>query len=163
MDRASKHKKWEKFTIPSEVLATLPNTCTSAPLLQLPTEILITIFDEVEIINQLALALTCKRLLQVSTLVSLDVSDLVVRKPDTLGLRELLFRLGPTTEDWRICIHCTKFRPTRQSYWKAKADLEKWTEAENRQGWMMAIIHLWEHFYGGSCCPECMAKDGCFS
>ncbi|OBT88617.1 hypothetical protein VE02_03991 [Pseudogymnoascus sp. 03VT05] len=106
----SRHQKWDKFIIPSEVLATLPNACTGAPLLQLPTEILIIIFDKANLIDQLCLALACKRLLQVSTMVSMDASE-----PDAISMQALHDRLGPTTKDWRVCFGCTQYRPKRES------------------------------------------------
>ncbi|KFY77963.1 hypothetical protein V499_02776 [Pseudogymnoascus sp. VKM F-103] len=140
---------------PDCALPTLPNACTVAPLLQLPTEILITIFDEVNLIDQLCLALSCKRLLQVSTMVSLDVSD-----PDALSL---YYRLGPTSKDWRFCFGCTQYRPTRESYWKAKANLGNWAEAKDKQDDMMAIIQDWEHLQTMFYCPECLAKMRCLS
>ncbi|OBT74992.1 hypothetical protein VF21_06297 [Pseudogymnoascus sp. 05NY08] len=57
-------RPWKKFTVPSEVLDTLQDASRGAPLLRLPMEILIAIFEEVDDIDQLALAVSCKHLLQ---------------------------------------------------------------------------------------------------
>ncbi|OBT74993.1 hypothetical protein VF21_06296 [Pseudogymnoascus sp. 05NY08] len=157
MGRGSRHQKWDKFIIPSEVLATLSDACSAAPLLQLPTEILIIIFDKVNLIDQLCLALACKHLLQVSTVVSMDASE-----PDALSMQALHYQLHPTTKDWRTCFGCTQYRPKRERYWIAKADKEKWAETEAKQYDMMTIIHDWEHRHHIFYCPECLGKMGCF-
>ncbi|ELR06161.1 hypothetical protein VC83_01308 [Pseudogymnoascus destructans] len=70
-------------------------------------EILIAIFKEVDDIDQLALAVSCKHLLQVFTLVSLKTS---------IWLKDILVRLlSPTTNARKICSVCTLYRPTGKS------------------------------------------------
>ncbi|KAA6406430.1 MAG: hypothetical protein FRX48_09781 [Lasallia pustulata] len=66
---------WKAFIIPQNFL-NVP--CTrSSPLLCLPIEILIEIFDHVGPLDQLSLAFVCKHLLQVSALVSLKTSAFI--------------------------------------------------------------------------------------
>lgn len=118
-----------------------------------------TIFDEVDIIDQLALALACKHLLQDFTLVSLDISKLIREEPDVGTVLALLCRLRPTTEDWKLCMGCFKYRPTTESYWKAKSDRDNWARAkENNQEDIMGLIHGWKQYRSNMFCPECVAK-----
>ncbi|KFX91611.1 hypothetical protein O988_07672 [Pseudogymnoascus sp. VKM F-3808] len=140
-------RQWKQFTVPREVLSTLQNTCPSTPLLQLPTEILIAIFDRADDIDQLALALSCKHLIHASTLVSLKNSVFAGHMVNPYQLRTILVRLmSPTTNAWKLCTLCTLYRPTRKSYWEVKADLRKWEEVKAKEAELMTItINDWKY------------------
>lgn len=146
------------LTAPCQVLSTLQNTCPPTPLLQLPTEILIAIFDRADDIDQLALALSCKHLIHASTLVSLKSSVCAGHMVNPYQLRTILVRLmSPTTNAWKLCTLCTLYRPTRKSYWKVKADLQKWEEVKAKEAELMTItISDWKHVEKEVFCPECM-------
>ncbi|KFZ00684.1 hypothetical protein V500_00970 [Pseudogymnoascus sp. VKM F-4518 (FW-2643)] len=148
-----------------KVLDTLQDASPAAPFPQLPTEILVAIFNEVDDIDQLALALSCKRLLEASTLVSLKSSVWTgyFMKPDLR--RAVLSRLvSPTTKTWntwKVCSGvCTAYRPTQKRYWKAKADLDRWAVIKaNEPEMMLGAIKDWKHNPGASFCPLCNLSD----
>lgn len=117
-----------------------------------------TIFDEADDVDQLALALSCKHLLQASTLVSLKTSVCAGYWVNPYRLRALLAQLlSPTTNAWKICTICTRYRPTRKRYWKAKADLQKWNIVKAKEPELITtIINDWKHAKKTTFCPECM-------
>ncbi|KFY13336.1 hypothetical protein V491_06429 [Pseudogymnoascus sp. VKM F-3775] len=85
---------------------TSQNMCPGSPLLWLPMEILMVIFGKANDMDQLALALSCKHLLQVSTLVPLKPSACAIsadeervlkpqRRSAEMGLNE-----SKASKDW---------------------------------------------------------------
>src|SRR2546423_4256398 len=96
----------------------------SSLLSLLPTELLVQIFNHAGLLDQLALALTCKYLLQVSTFVCLKISSLTGKSVSCRrSTMEELLRIvrplyaGRPKRAWHICVDCLQYRPTRKSYW----------------------------------------------
>lgn len=168
---------WKQFTVPSgvrlrklllpprvilttsyQLLGTLQNASRGAPLLQLPMEILIAIFEEVDDVDQLALAVSCKHLLQLSTLVSLKTSIWAGRLVSPHRMMDVLVRLlSPTTNAWKICTICTLYRPTREKYWKAKAVLQgRDVVKAGKEMPMTGGINEWKYNKNATVCPECV-------
>ncbi|KFZ16221.1 hypothetical protein V501_02336 [Pseudogymnoascus sp. VKM F-4519 (FW-2642)] len=150
-------RPWKQFTVPSELLDTFQNAHPAPPLLQLPIEILIAIFEEVDDVDQLALAVSCKQLLQVSTLVSLKSSMWAGRLVSPYRMMDILVRLlSPTTNAWKICTVCTLYRPTREKYWKAKADLQgRDVVKAGKEMPMTGGINEWKYNKNATVCPNC--------
>lgn len=170
-------RPWKKFTVPSEVslkklplplrvilttsyqlLDTLQNASRAPPLLQLPTEILIAIFEEVSYLDQLALAVSSKHLLHVSTLVTLKTNKFAGNPLSPWRMQAILIRLlSPTTTAWKICSACSLYRPTRKKYWKAKADLHGWDLGKaGKEVPMTERISGWKHNKTDTVCPDCI-------
>ena len=106
----------------------------SAAILHLPTEILLLIFHQAYRLDRLCLALTCKRLLQVSSLLPLHIPSvprhrLHVSTPATpcIGMVTLLRRLkllgrtGRAKKTVALCCDCLRYRPTRKGFWNKDA------------------------------------------
>lgn len=148
-------RRWKPFSIPQPLLNAIP--INSSPLTRLPSEILVEIFNHVGLIDQLVLAFTCKHLLQVSTLVSLKMSNFVGARlaegsKQSSIMENLLKRVKPLTaagrpkKGWQICVDCLRYRPVRMSYWKKK----RRTGPITWDGW---VVH-WNDGYSLQC-PEC--------
>jgi hypothetical protein len=132
----------------------------SSPLLCLPTEILISIFVYADIIDRFALALTCKKLLQISSLVTLKTSVFIGQAESNRScitristMEQLLRRVKPLTttglptKTRSICIDCLQYRLTKKSYWEKKAvtcNISVWR----------SIISGWNNGHSLQC-PEC--------
>lgn len=114
------------FVIPPDLLAAVPSV--SSPLVRLPSELLLHLFSHtIDPLDQLCLALTCRRLLQVSSCLSMKIPS--VAKHRYLSWRScgrilpLLRRLAPVDTRGRpsrtlaLCCDCLWYRPTRKSYW----------------------------------------------
>ena len=145
-----------------QVLDTLQDANPAAPFIQLPTEMLVAIFNEVDDIDQLALALSCTRLLEASTFVSLKSSVWTGHFIKPGRRRAVLGRLvSPTTKTWntwKLCSGvCTAYRPTQKRYWKAKANLDRWALVKaNEPEMMLGAIKDWKHNPCASFCPVCV-------
>lgn len=116
------------------------------------------VFDAADDIDQLALALSCKHLLQASTLVSLKTSASAGRDVNPYRLRAMLIQLlSPTTNAWKICTVCTFYRLTGKGYWKAKVDLPEWDFLKAKEARLMAVtISDWKHDRKTTYCPKCL-------
>ena len=159
---------WKPFIIPKHVscrsnqhLGSRPNahntqileapSLTSTPLLHLPIEILCLIFKYADLITQFTLALSCRNLLQISTLVPFKCSPFINRpvSDQNVVMEELLRRLKPLTatgrpnKTWMLCVDCLQYRPAKKSYWLQKE--ESWGECG---------ISSWVHRWSLQC-PEC--------
>ena len=149
---------WKPFIIPRQVINSA--SIRSSPILRLPTEILVEIFDHTGPVDQLALALVCKHLLQVSASISLKTSSLVGRRvsrhrstmEDLLRLVKPLNTAGRPKKAWAICVDCLQYRPTKRSYWKKK----------RASG---AVMSIWENGVANwndqylLQCPECRYNE----
>lgn len=122
--------------------------------MRLPTEVLVEIFDHTGPVDQLAFALVCKHLLQVSTFVYLKTSFLVGRRVSRhrstmeglLRIVNPLNKAGRPKKAWNLCVDCLQYRPTKKSYWKNNraSGLDYW------EGWVVS----WNVRYSLQC-PEC--------
>jgi hypothetical protein len=98
-----------------------------------PTELLI----HADSLDPLCLALSCKRLLQISASVSVKIPSLTISLsscPKTKLLRRLmpLDARGRPKRSWAVCGDCLRYRPTRKSYWKAKQSV--WVKTKTWEG-----------------------------
>lgn len=144
----------------------------SAPLLRLPVELQLKIFSHAEPNDKICLALSCRRLLQTSTMLSLGTFSAPKHRslpddrcPDRQHyetINVLLQRLRPLDaggrkkRTWCLCAHCLRYRPRRaSSYWKLSfkgdEDPDMWLRAEG--SWLQAMAS-WSSRYTGQC-PEC--------
>ncbi len=127
-----------------QVLSAVPTL--SSAITRLPTELLLFVFSELsktDPLNNLCLALTCKRLLQVSAALPapLHIPSVSLHRPlpstlyapatPCIGMQMLLRRLRPvkptTGRDKQtvtLCHDCLRYRPTRKAFWKA--DGKRW-------------------------------------
>ncbi|KAL9103211.1 MAG: hypothetical protein Q9163_001738 [Psora crenata] len=125
-------RTWKPFIVPQNLLRS--DVKWSSPLLSLPTEILIEVFSHARMLDQLALALACKRLLQVSSCIRLKISSLTGQPVSRhSGTMEKLLRFvrpvdarGRPKRGWSVCVDCLQYRPMRKSYWKKKRP-SKWS------------------------------------
>jgi len=148
------NRVWKPFIIPQHVLKT--PYLTSSLILHLPIEILCLIFQHADLLGQFALALSCKPLLQASTLITFKSSVFVnhLVSSQSFIMEQLLRLLKPLTatgrpkQTWKLCVDCLQYRPRRKSYWEKKDYISEDVTAD----W---AIGNW--IGGGSSmqCPEC--------
>lgn len=115
-------------------------------------------------VEQVSLALTCRYLIQVSSLVVFEASSALagtkvsrnwrrVEEDQLLRVVQPLDSRGRPRRACDFCVDCLQYRPTRKSYWKKKRPplppgLDKWT----RQDWE-SVVAQWNAKYLRQC-PE---------
>ncbi|SCN82888.1 unnamed protein product [Fusarium fujikuroi] len=116
------------FIIPQELLSAVPTI--SSRLVRLPTELLLILFSHVtDPIDQLCLALTCRRLLQISSFLVVKIPSVSKHRylppPFCDRMFMLMRRLAPSGALGRrqkrtlaLCCDCLRYQPTKKSYWK---------------------------------------------
>ncbi|KAM5373289.1 hypothetical protein ACJZ2D_007118 [Fusarium nematophilum] len=173
MTSAGENPLRTRFVVPQELFGpptkssrrprSRPNS--SAPLVRLPNEIVLEIFSLVEHEDQLWLALTCKRLLQVSACVSIEIPSAVKHqfRPYCSNMHNFLKRVAPQDARGRpkktvaLCHDCLRYRPTRKTYWRGKKH-EKCEESEQGlPGWERAVEHWRDRF--STQCPQCWCDE----
>ncbi|ORY64860.1 uncharacterized protein BCR38DRAFT_431168 [Pseudomassariella vexata] len=156
---------WGKFKIPKTLLVASQATQSSA-LLQLPNELLLLIFRYTRLVGDLALALTCKRLLVVSSMTAIRIPSAARHRavPDLncAGMLRLLRVMEPPKRPsrWALCCDCYRWRPKRQVYWKSA--LKKYA-AESSSRLLKGYCHVVESWSRKSSpsyqCPECWCAE----
>ncbi|MCJ1243467.1 hypothetical protein MMC30_000664 [Trapelia coarctata] len=149
---------WKPFIVPQN-LRTSP-TSHSSPFLRFPTEILVQIFQQADPLDKVSLALACKNLLQISSLVSLKTLYPIEHKAacSCREMEKFLIRIKPLNargrekKTWAVCVDCMRYRPTRKSYWKRKRG--HWV---NTKHWE-SLLWSWNAKYSLQC-PECWAEE----
>ncbi|KAL7791506.1 hypothetical protein V8C37DRAFT_402818 [Trichoderma ceciliae] len=138
---------WKDFVIPQDVLDTiaLVRTSPKASMLSLPLDLILEIFSHLSRTSGICLALTCKSLLQASTLAvrhrptlpperripfeDFEGSVFSLTSPEHNTRRIMitfLFRIHPIREGERrsmavdLCRDCLRYRPTKVSWWADK-------------------------------------------
>ncbi|KAH7175909.1 hypothetical protein EDB81DRAFT_751347 [Dactylonectria macrodidyma] len=115
------------FKVPTELLKSAPQG--SSTLVRFPSELLVNLFTHVaNPIDELCLALTCKRFLQVSTFWELKIPSVAKHRylppPFCPYILSMMRRLAPLDSHGRLkrttalCCDCLRYRPLRKSYWK---------------------------------------------
>ncbi len=101
----------------------------SSAALVLPNELLLEIFSYGTGLDRLFLALTCKRLIVVSSMVTIMIPSTLLHRlcPDScramLGLLHIIQPLdyrGQPKKSWAACCDCYRYRPKNKRYWKGK-------------------------------------------
>lgn len=149
-----KGRLWKPFVVPDHFLNSAGTA--SSPILCLPTEILVEIFNHAGPVDQLAFTLVCKHLLQVSTFVALKISSRVGEEVSHRSniIEDLLRRIQPRntagrpSKAWSICVDCLQLRPTKRSYWQKKRP-----SRISESGWQKTV-RAWNTHYSLQC-PEC--------
>ncbi len=144
-------------------------------------ELLAPIFKELDVLDQVSLAMACKTTLQAAARVPMKISALVDHRvygneliaSEGKGCKviseQLLDRVWPLTRDgqrdhekWAKCLLCYRFRPTAQKYWKEKAEQVGGIIAldnENEDYCDFDGTNRWNSFFMGRvrrpCCPMC--------
>lgn len=97
----------------------------SSALLTLPNELVLQIFAYASPVEQLFLALTCKRLLHVASMKNLSIpSASNHRGTSCSAMLAILHIMQPLdarrrkNKSWAPCCDCYRYRPKRKSYWK---------------------------------------------
>ena len=111
-------------------------------LLGLPNELLLSIFNYLDVFDSATLALACKRLAGIASNYSqLDVPEDVIRKCAQRPFEEAHFlkkRLGDKffSKRLRYCWGCKHYVPRRRSHWKRKIGKRGW------EGWCPILRQL---------------------
>lgn len=136
----------------------------SSLLRLLPIDIILQIFDESDAQDQLVLALTCKSLLHISSLVNLKynvrTTESSNRSSFVEDLAKFLLRIVPSTtidhpdQRWRLCAQCLRYRPTASSYWKGKLDAKTGTRRRYKEECSVHAINAWTRGEEWEC-PTC--------
>lgn len=140
------------------------------PLVRLPSELLLHLFSHItDPIDQLCLALACRRLLQVSSFLRVKIPSVAKHRylPPPLCHRvlSLLRRLAPLDVRGRpkrssaLCCDCLRYRPKKKSHWKNDGEryaimepgIDVWEIWDNR-------VSSWTSSYSFQC-PACLLKE----
>lgn len=151
-----------------QLLAAVPSV--SSPLVRLPSELLLQIFSHTtDPLDQLCLALTCRRLLQVSSFLIVKIPSVskhrYLNSQSGCGMLPLLRRLVPVDARGRprrtlaLCCDCLWYRPTRKSYWTNDGNqyvlMEPGRHAQEVwDGW----VSIWTSKFSFQC-PACWLKE----
>ncbi|PHH92516.1 hypothetical protein CDD83_7013 [Cordyceps sp. RAO-2017] len=118
--------QWDAFKIPQTLLATTQHAQSSV-LLTLPIELLLLVIAHAEPVDRLFLALTCKNMLAISSIVPLTVPSAPRHRADRLNCSAMLAILralqprgtsGRPSKTWSPCCVCYRYRPKKQRYWQ---------------------------------------------
>ncbi|KAI9830201.1 MAG: hypothetical protein M1826_005003 [Phylliscum demangeonii] len=162
---------WKPFRVPPQLVggsATFTNR-TASPLLRLSGELIGHIIDRAGLVEQLALASTCKHLMHLAHLFRLKSDALAGEKVKRhrKQMKRLLRLLRPLTvigsvhRGWGMCVDCLRYRPTRTSYW-----MEMEMEMEMDRG-RVVLPDLWEWRVKqwadthAAPCPACWFPGAC--
>ncbi|KAI0544845.1 hypothetical protein F4679DRAFT_589111 [Xylaria curta] len=164
--QTSHSELWGAFKIP-QVLCTPTQAVQPSALLALPTELLLEIFGHVAPVEKLFLALTCKRLLTVSSMVTIEIPSApkhrnFARKPcrAMLGLLHGMRRgiSRDITNSSAVCHDCYRYRPKKKKFWSGVE--KRYSAAKPRvvETWYCSQVEFWcrERIIPISIrCPEC--------
>lgn len=143
----------------------------SSRLIRLPTELLLLLFSHIDDpIEQLCLALTCKRLLQVSSFVVVKIPSVSKHRylppPFCDRMLMLMRRLAPSgarglrqKRTLALCCDCLRYQSTKKSYWKK--DGKRYTTAKPGVGaWKIwdSTVWSWTSWYSFQC-PACWLRE----
>ncbi|KAK5064451.1 hypothetical protein LTR84_000284 [Exophiala bonariae] len=163
-------KLGHKFVVNEELLQNIEedNTNEDAVLLDMPYEILLTIFDSLaHSPSQVALALTCKRMAMVARDVHLHLSAFSAKYagflPKTVfDVPELMTQLKPwMPAELRLCNHCLTNRPRAEEYWATIIGCEVSNFWIQKTGWNFhnASWHKQVHDICPACHASCSLSD----
>lgn len=131
-----------------------PNNNPDAVILQLPIEILNSIFDGLDILDRCALALCSRRLSQVA--LTQEHLEYLLNKPPDLRALQHFFQnqlgRGWIPVDLQYCPDCGKFGSTAQGYWRMVSEKYSremsgrvaalWRQ-RREDGWLRYWIERW--------------------
>ncbi|KAI1754659.1 hypothetical protein F4782DRAFT_493373 [Xylaria castorea] len=161
---------WGVFKIP-QTLHTSVQAIQSSALLALPNELLLEIFAHAGSVDRLFLALTCKRLLDVSSMVIITIPSAPKHRvfaPRSCkamlgllhGIRALNTYGKPRDASSAVCCDCYRYRPKKRKFWKG---VEKGYSAvlpEVIGELYDSIVQDWCHRRSQSYqCPECWCEE----
>ncbi|WQF77001.1 Putative F-box domain-containing protein [Colletotrichum destructivum] len=160
--------QWDTFKIPLKLLVQ-PQPIQSSGILALPNELLLQILMHVNPVSQLFLALTCKRLLVVSTMTVTMITSAPKHRSHRLDCSAMLAVLhtvrptdarGRSKTSWAPCCVCYRYRPKRKPYWK---DVQKSYPKEWVCGILVdydSIVQSWSKKHSSSYqCPDCWCEE----
>lgn len=132
---------------------------TDAPLLRLPAEVLVIVLAEISSEDKTCLAITCKRLLQMSTILPFSIPSVKVHRfyEPCNRMQRLMCRMRPRDDEGQekktiaICNDCLRYRPKRGSYWE---DMPR--DGVSETDWKRQLA-LWSTLSMGEC-PQCWYK-----
>ena len=140
----------------------------SSTLLTMPNEVLVQIFTQANAVDQLFLALTCRRLAAVSSMIVITIPSAPKHRADSLDCRAMLSILGVMRpldanrrpqKSWAPCCDCYRYRPRRKNYWKGvwKYYQREWS-GKLLAGYDLAI-NSWSRKQSSAYqCPECWCE-----
>ncbi|KAI8952527.1 hypothetical protein F4801DRAFT_599934 [Xylaria longipes] len=162
--------QWSAFKIP-QTLYTARQAVQSSTLLALPNELLLEIFTYTGSVDRLFLALTCKRLLGVSSMIVITIPSAPKHRvfaPGSCkamlgllhGMRILNTRDRPKDTSSAICCDCYRYRPKKKRFWKGVEKRYPAVPPEVLDEWYNYIVDNWCHRRSQSYqCPECWCEE----
>jgi F-box-like len=175
-----------------QMLATIPNQIQPQSVVNpksrakkkfnlagLPNEILLTVFDNLDVFDSAALALTCKRVAGLAVAFSqLDIPRQIQEASPTVkpyainDFTKKHLKDGYFSKRLKYCWNCKHYVPRRMSHWKKKLSRKGW------RGWLLTnkpwvfsdwwdapktkkILHEWNKGKAFTCprCKLCKALD----
>ncbi|KND87657.1 hypothetical protein TOPH_07698, partial [Tolypocladium ophioglossoides CBS 100239] len=159
--------QWDALKIPPTVLGT-SQVAQSSALLVLPNELLLQIFAHAACLDQLFLALTCKRMLAVCCMTTIMIPSAPRHRADRLNCSAMLALLGimqprgargHPKKSWAPCCVCYRYRPKRKSYWKVEKRYQEGLYCGILAGYD-SVVDSWSHKWSSSYeCPECWCEE----
>ncbi|KAH6971927.1 hypothetical protein EDB80DRAFT_733964 [Ilyonectria destructans] len=160
--------QWNAFKIPQTLLEP-PQATQSSGLLALPNELLLQIFLHAGSVEQLFLALTCKRLLNISSMTVTMIPCASKHRAYRLNCSAMLALLhvvrpldgrGRFKKSWAPCCVCYRHRPKRKSYWKGVKTRYPSESASGILAGHDSIVDSWRKNQSSSYqCPECWCEE----
>ncbi|QQK46449.1 F-box domain containing protein [Penicillium digitatum] len=159
--------QWGAFKIPQTLLET-PLVTQSSGLVALPNELLLQIIANAHSVDQLSLALTCKRMLALSAMATITIPSAPMHRAYSLNCSAMLALLralqprgarGHPKKSWAPCCVCYRYRPKRRGYWTL---VEKLYEEDLFCGILAGyeyVVDSWSDKRSSSYqCPECWSS-----
>ncbi|PNY28306.1 Uncharacterized protein TCAP_01766 [Tolypocladium capitatum] len=162
--------QWGTFKIPGtlQLLAT-PQVAQTSALLALPNELLLQITKHAGSVDQLFLALACKKMLAISAMTAITIPSARRHRADRVDCSAMLAILGVVQprgprghprKSWAPCCVCYRYRPKRKSYW---ALVRRRYKGEDSCGFFSGYdwtVHSWSRKDSSSYqCPECWCRE----
>ncbi|KAH7157831.1 hypothetical protein B0J13DRAFT_650521 [Dactylonectria estremocensis] len=156
------------FKVPTELLNAVSQG--SSTLVRFPSELLVNIFTHLaNPVDELCLALSCKRLLQVSTFWTLKIPSVekhrFLRPPFCLSMLSMMRRLAPVDSKGRLkqttglCCDCLRYRPLKKTFWKEDGKRYKLeVPPEHADEHWDDRVSIWKSKFSFQC-PECWLKE----
>ncbi|KAH9903864.1 hypothetical protein F4778DRAFT_102490 [Xylariomycetidae sp. FL2044] len=159
---------WSAFIVPPMLLESSP-TPQQSGIQSLPTELLLQIFSYAGLAGRFSLALTCKRLLQVSSMTTLAIPSAAKHRAayhsapctgmlDMMRLCAPLDARGHRKKTLALCCDCFRYRPKRKSYWKRA---RKHYPTPSDSSYLQFYMNFVQSWSSGSAyqCPTCWCEE----
>lgn len=140
----------------------------SSTLLTMPTEVLLEIFTQANAVDKFFLALTCKRLAAVASMIVITIPSSSKHRAARLSCRGMLSILAVMQpldakrrplKPWGPCCDCYRYRPRMEIYWKGVWENHQSEWPSQCLEWYDKGVRRWGRKDSDAYqCPECWCE-----